>query len=351
MTHSVKHTGFAIAIAWPETWCKQAGAWYDGFINRLGISKHHYFKVGHAALVLIDDKTGTCTYFDFGRYHTPFQHGRVRSKKTDDKLKMKTRAIIAADQKQILNLEEILTELQQNTECHGEGAIYASYGRIDFKRALAKAEKMQQQSPIRYGPFRKGGSNCSRFVNAAIRAGKPSLKALLKLNLFVPLTPTPINNVNSFDNKLTLPKILPFTFIPSPVENKSALKNTLSKPTRVKGIPQNAQWLSGEGAGSWFSILPTVDKKFEITRFSPEGKVECTGVFETNSRQAFYPGQPFRINYLSHCGKVNVIQNNIKFEFKRIQCTTVNVKSKQNSVTHIKKTEEISVSEAIEFVA
>ena len=68
-----KHTGFAIAIAWPETWCKQSGAWWDNFLNWLGISKNNYFKVGHAALVLIDDKTNKCHYFDFGRYHTPFE--------------------------------------------------------------------------------------------------------------------------------------------------------------------------------------------------------------------------------------------------------------------------------------
>ena len=122
-----KHTGFAIAIAWPETWCKQSGAWWDGLLNQLGISKNHYFKVGHAALVLVDSKTGNCFYFDFGRYHTPFKHGRVRSEKTDDGLKVITKAKISSDGKKIENFEEILTELQTNAECHGDGAIHASF--------------------------------------------------------------------------------------------------------------------------------------------------------------------------------------------------------------------------------
>ncbi len=48
-----KHTGFAIALAWPQTYCKQPGAWYDPITLLLGINKNNYYKVGHAALVLI----------------------------------------------------------------------------------------------------------------------------------------------------------------------------------------------------------------------------------------------------------------------------------------------------------
>lgn len=319
MNRKQKHNGFAIAIAWPETWCKQPGAWYDGFINRIGVSKHHYYKVGHAALVLVDEKTGRCHYFDFGRYHTPFQHGRVRSERTDDGLKMKVRAKISDDKKHILNFEEILTELQNKAECHGEGAIHASYGRINFVKALAKAEEMQRQSPIKYGPFRYGGSNCSRFVNTVIRAGKPDMKALFKLNFWVPLTPTPMNNVNAFNHKTMLPKMLPFAgFNPQPVANKSFLKETLPEPDRPAILPENARWLAGEGAGSWFSISPVGDGKFEITRFSPEGKVECNGIFAVSGNQAFNPEKPYQIGYLSHCRKVVVIQN-LQIELYRIK--------------------------------
>ncbi len=304
------HTGFAIAIAWPETWCKQSGAWYDVFINRIGISKHHYYKVGHAALVLVNDKTGRCQYFDFGRYHTPFQHGRARSEKTDDGLKVKTVAKISADNKQILNFEEILTELQQNPECHGEGNIHASYDRINFEKALAKAGEMQQRSPIKYGPFRYGGSNCSRFVNTVIMAGKPSRLASFKLNFLVPLTPTPLNNVHSFPNKTILPKLLPFTFTPKPISDKSKLKGTLSEPERVVGIPLTAQWVAGEGAGSWFTISTLKTVKYAVTRFAPDGKLECAGEFIISNNQPFNIKKPYQFGYLSHCGKVTIIQNN-----------------------------------------
>ena len=316
------HTGFAIAIAWPETWCKQSGAWYDGFINRIGISKHHYYKVGHAALVLVDDKTGKCQYFDFGRYHTPFQHGRVRSEKTDDGLKMKTVAKISADNKQILNFEKILTELQQNPECQGEGNIHASYARVNFEKALAKAAEMQRQSPIKYGPFRYKGSNCSRFVNTVISTGNPSRLAAFKLKYLVPLTPTPLNNVISFSNKTILPKLLPFTFTPKPVSDKSKLKVTLREPVRAAEIPQTAQWLAGEGAGSWFYISKLETGEYRIIRFSPDGKPECEGEFIISNDQLFNIQKPYRFGYLSHCGKVAIIQNNSVIEFiRRIKVT------------------------------
>ena len=71
--------GIAIALAWPQTYCKEPGAWYDPVTRRLGISRNNYYRAGHAALVLIERDGEQCHYFDFGRYHAPYQHGRVRS--------------------------------------------------------------------------------------------------------------------------------------------------------------------------------------------------------------------------------------------------------------------------------
>ncbi|MBN1987728.1 MAG: hypothetical protein JW761_15555 [Prolixibacteraceae bacterium] len=313
-----KHSGFAIAIAWPETWCKQPGAWYDDLLFRIGINKNHFYQVGHAALVLVDRKTQRCYYFDFGRYHTPFQHGRVRSEATDDGLRIHTKARISANGKQIVNFKEILTELQQNPECHGEGAIHASYGRVDFAKAFAKANQLQQMSPIRYGPFTFNGSNCSRFVNAAIRAGKPSWRAAFKLNFRVPLTPTPMNNVKSFGNRTVLPKLIPVPiFSPQRVSDKRLLQDTLPEPKRPGKVPPAAQWLAGEGAGSWFSIVATNDKKFEMTRFSPEGKLECRGEFIISNQHVFRIDQTFRFEHLSHCRKVRIRQDGQSIEFER----------------------------------
>jgi len=40
-----RFTGFAIALAFPDTYCKQAGAWYDNLLNWLGIANNNYYKV------------------------------------------------------------------------------------------------------------------------------------------------------------------------------------------------------------------------------------------------------------------------------------------------------------------
>lgn len=318
MISEEKYTGFAIAIAWPETWCKQSGAWWDDIFNSLGISNNHYFKVGHAALVLVNRKTAKCHYFDFGRYHTPFNHGRVRSEKTDDGLQVNTKAKFSKDGRKIENFDEILTELQLNHECHGEGSIHASYGKINFAKAFAKASLMQQQSPIRYGPFRYKGSNCSRFVNTAIRAGNPTWISAFKLNYLVPFTPTTLNNVNSFANKTVLAKLLPMPeFVPQPVNDKSILRKTLAAPKTPKQIPSNSQWLSGEGAGSWFNIVEE-DTRFIISRYSPKGELECEREFIISNNEYFNISEPYHFDYLSHCQKVVIKQNGSSVEFIRI---------------------------------
>lgn len=194
------YTGFAIALAWPQTYCKQGGAWYDGIMHLLRLSKNHYYKVGHAAVVLVEAKTGKCYYFDFGRYHAPFGHGRVRDQETDHDLKITAKASIS-DQSYIENFEQILDELFNNAACHGVGPVYGPYSRINFEEAFAKAKQMQENSPWKYGPFVWTGTNCSRFVRTIVLSGNPRI--VDKIRIFVPLTisPTPIGNVLSLNKR------------------------------------------------------------------------------------------------------------------------------------------------------
>lgn len=194
------YTGFAIALAWPQTYCKQGGAWYDGIMHFLRLSKDHYYKVGHAAVVLVEAQTGDCYYFDFGRYHAPFGHGRVRDQETDHELKMTTRASIS-DGGFIVNFDEILGVLFNNTACHGVGPLHGSYSKVNFEMAFAHAKLMQNNSPWKYGPFVWSGTNCSRFVRTIVLSGKPRI--IDKIKIFVPLTisPTPIGNVLSLNRR------------------------------------------------------------------------------------------------------------------------------------------------------
>ncbi|MFP4367196.1 MAG: DUF6695 family protein [Bacteroidales bacterium] len=311
----IKRDGFAIALAWPETLCKQPGSWYDGLMGTLRISKHNYYRAGHAALVLVDSKSGNCHYFDFGRYHAPYQHGRARSGITDHGLKIGTVAKISGDGSVIENFDDILNELQHNEECHGDGKIHASYCKIDFEKAYKRARKFQADSPIPYGPFIFRGSNCSRFVNTCIMAGIPDIGYRLKLSYLVPLTPTPLNNVNSLDNRRILPPVREYNASPiQKLNNKLNLKSTLPEPVKPADIPPDAKWLSGEGAGSWWTIRPA-DNNYLIRRYSPHGILECENQFSINNGGSLDLNMPFHFEHLSHCEKVRISQNGKITEF------------------------------------
>ena len=164
---------------------------------------------------------------------SPFDHGRVRGAITDHDLEMKTIPVVSADGNKIDNYADILNELQLNPACHGEkGNIHASYSPIDFKAAYNKVSQMQDAHHWSYGPFRYKGSNCSRFVNTALLAGKLDFWQKIRLQWFVPLTPTPLNNVDfSLKNKIILPKLLKTQpFIPLRKLDYEHIKSTLPQP-------------------------------------------------------------------------------------------------------------------------
>lgn len=341
-----KHTGFAIALAWPETWCKQPGAWYDSFSSLLGISKNNYYQVGHAAVVLVDAAKKKCWYFDFGRYHAPFQFGRVRDAETDHELAMKTVPEISADGQRIENFETILTELQNNPACHGDGELHASLAPVNFESAFSRARRMLQESPIVYGPFIADGSNCSRFVNTVIRSGNPALKHLLKLKFFVPFTPTPMNNVNALSGQTKLQSfLLSKPFLPVSRLPETLLRGTLSEPVRHKNIPENALWLAGEGAGSWF-VLNFRGAFLEATRFSPKGIKECSGLFISNNNEFPLSPRSFEMTYPSHCKEITLLFGKKKLVYKRVPNGLQNFSIKPAKRNFFPKSTEISSSNA-----
>lgn len=96
-----------------------------------------------------------------------------------------------------------------------------------------------------------------------------------------------------------------------------SLKSTLLAPKLPSNLPQNAQWLAGEGAGSWFAIIQK-GNDFEITRHSSEGKIECEGLFQYETQSAFNIENDYQFTHLSHCKTVKIIQQNITFVFERV---------------------------------
>jgi hypothetical protein len=271
--------GFAVALAWPESFCKTAGAWYDILPRMLGILKNGYYQVGHAALILIDPATGHCSYYDFGRYHAPYGHGRVRSAKSDPELAVLTRAMFSEDGEMVLNYQDILQEVHNNKACHGDGKLYASISKVNYTRAHSKADKMQRLSPIKYGPFLLKATNCSRFVNTVLLAGNPGWMERFKLIFVRPLTPTTMTNVNALNKKVVLGSVrIPTHNFIHKKPGKEFMRTTLPAPNLPKHIAADAQWISGEGAGSWF-VLSTLPKGLWVSRYSPDGELEHEGWF------------------------------------------------------------------------
>lgn len=95
----------------------------------------------------------------------------------------------------------------------------------------------------------------------------------------------------------------------------SALHSTLIAPQKAKNIPAGSQWLSGEGAGSWFHLEPA-GQEFKVTRYNPDGRTECSGLFRIANRVNFDMGSPYRFVHLSHCKTITLEQqkNIIKME-------------------------------------
>ena len=97
--------------------------------------------------------------------------------------------------------------------------------------------------------------------------------------------------------------------------NGIVIKATLIQPKRHVSIPETAQWLAGEGAGSWF-FIEKKDNAHQITRFNPEGEIECQSLFSTDTE--FDLNQEFEFVHLCHCKEVNINQNKTKHTFHKI---------------------------------
>lgn len=217
------HNGFALVLAWPDTMCKQTGAWYDSLMRLIGFNKKGYYRVGHAAIVLIDDAGGMCHYYDFGRYHAPHGCGRVRSARTDHDLSIHARALIDKQEREITNIADILSELHQNTSTHGDGAVHCAIIRVDVHKAIRYADRQQRREIIAYGPFALFGTNCSRFVNSVLRNSR--LPLINRILLFFPwmLTPTPLWNLAALRKRR-------YVHGPKPEVNNSQVYNSDVEP-------------------------------------------------------------------------------------------------------------------------
>jgi hypothetical protein len=275
----------------------------------VGFNQAYYYQVGHSAIVLIKTSTGSCHYFDFGRYHSPLGYGRVRDAETDPELSIEHLVQAALPDRQ--DLLPVLEVLQQNSACHGSGVLMAACVPINFEAAYFVAKTYQQDSPLRYGPFIAGGTNCSRFVRKVLLAGTLSSKLWWQLQLPHHRYPTPLGLVKAAggQNIHTIGGGFP---VIKPVLPHSALHNILNPPLRPDNVPPSAQWLAGEGAGSWYDLSETQIKgEYRLQRFDASGILESQ-TYHVGSYH-FDSSKPYQIGYLSHAQRVLVLQNHQRY--------------------------------------
>ena len=181
---------FIIVLAWPEGLVAGAGSWYDRLFATNG-----KYRVGHSALVLVNSRSNQLEYFDFGRYHTPTDFGRVRDKETDPDVILKTLAIIKDNT--IENIQAILLELAGLKATHGEGKMFASILRnVSFENGYKYAKVIQDKGAISYGPLTRRATNSSRFVSGVMREANSDRYTNLRLKYPFCLSPSPKRNIS-----------------------------------------------------------------------------------------------------------------------------------------------------------
>lgn len=292
--------GFAIILSWPETKCRKAGGWYDGLMEILSISKNGYYKVGHSAVVLVNPNSGTCKYFDFGRYISPNGYGRVRDSESDQELIIGTKLKINSSGKPN-NLEDLLLEIASNPGCHGEGKLNYALKKVNYDKALNYAKSIQQKGYLKYGPFVVRGTNCARFVRNTIAAGLPLSGSKIRLFLTPTFTPTPQFLVTIFK---------------TPPVSAEQIKTNYRRNNKINPSFFDKR-LNGIGSSSFFKIESTgLEGIYSILRISENGIFESFDFYRTDASVDL--SSDYKIVYPSHSKVVTIDINGVNVRMQRL---------------------------------
>lgn len=326
--------GIILTLAYPETVVRISDEWFLKYLHYFGIGKKDYVRAGHAALVLIHKEKANFEYYDFGRYISPINYGRVRSKVTDHELDFPLKPIIKNGN--IENLMEILFFLATHPKMtHGLGTMYASVcDEVNFEKAKTFISYMQNRQFIRYAAFAKEATNCSRFVTEALKAGVTNLAIKKRLQNSQWFTPSTLGNVVIADTKNRVYRLTDtgqVSIFKSSVrrENRRFFMDSLRyhKPNLVGNLlpmhnnikHENAQWLSGTGGGAWFELYDLKhDVEYGFRRISPYGNIDVDGIYEICD-EGFDIHSEYNFVHHSNCKYVHVNQNGsvYRLEFLR----------------------------------
>lgn len=291
----MSYTGKIISLAFPDTFVKYSDESVLVLLPLFGIGKNNFLKAGHAAFVLVENKTGKAEYYDFGRYITPYGYGRVRSAVTDVELEIPFKAKFTPDHK-IENIEEFLVWLEANPQkTHGDGRLVASVcDHIDYQKARDFVLSIQAKGSVPYKAFGKNGTNCSRIVTDTILAGTDEVSIRRSLLRNKKFTPSTIGNV---EKSAVNNPVYEVTNGVVTVYQGSALKENMTNYFDKK-VPQphhnsstcipehlkKADLLTGIGSSAFFDLVAAQDNTYEIIRYTEDGVEDFRGYFEEKKR-------------------------------------------------------------------
>lgn len=333
----------AMVIAWPEIPTRGDERWM-AFLKRIGIVKNLHFKVGHAAIVLINTQRRHLHYYDFGRYVTPRGYGRARSAQSDPRLALDTRAVLD-DNGQISNLQSILEEMHRKRGAtHGAGIMYFSIADgISFARASAFAEELVQNGPIKYGAIAGDCNSCSRYVAQVVLAGfRPGHPLRRPLRYPESFKASPMSNVvnaatqgrvYTFDGKTCttsrLSRMQSFGYqarliAESLSSSKAAcfppdhIPGQTLKPERPSRLPQQVQWLGGIGEGAWYHIelVNQQELHYRMSRYEADGTPIYSAIYRADT--AWAVDLPYEITYNTEYRFATIVQQGTTIRFSLI---------------------------------
>ena len=317
-------TGKIIVLAFPDTFVTVTDEWLCKFLPLVGLGTRDYIKAGHAALILVENKTGNAAYYDFGRYVTPEGLGRVRGANTDAELILPFKANIKKDQ--IENLAEFLIWLDANPDkTHGEGRLLASVCEdIDFNLAEKYIKKLQSQGSVPYGAFQKNGNNCARFVTETILSSTNNKSIIKALKWNKKFTPSTVGNVEKssaykiFEVSDSIIKTFNGSALKENLKNYFHKKRTIVEKVKAKDLPKNSQLLTGIGSNAWFEIveeeLPL--NHYRIRRYNDWHQMDYDGIYVTSEK--FDINEVYEFVYDSNCEYCHILQNDKKIKFENV---------------------------------
>ncbi len=327
----VENEGTAIVIAWPDTTARGDENWLM-ILKNLGLVKNLNFKVGHAAIVLVENQTGELYYYDFGRYITPRGLGRARSRDSDPKLQLDQKAEFNS-KGDISNLNDIANELEIKKEAtHGNGPMFFSVSyKLDFDSCKKIADFWVQLGSTPYGAIAKGNNSCSRFVWQVLRAGQKPRPFFESIHIHETLFSSPISNVvnacpyrqiyihehsilseikmNRFKSLSYFIRQLSHNFMPSKSSNlpDDNVIGLIKQPKRPMNLPMEAQWLGGIGEGAWYTYTISHNYEIKVSRFNIVGQLEFenTFIFPKDIQLT----EDIKIHYDSHFSQTTILVN------------------------------------------